>query len=63
MPVTSQIKGYPFECAFVLKEIKGAILADQIRSLDWKTRKAKYITRVPVEVLDEAVEKFSLLLQ
>jgi len=62
MPITSQIKGYPFECVFKLKEIKGAILADQIRSLDWKARKAKLITKAPADILQEAVDKFDLLL-
>jgi mRNA interferase MazF len=62
MPITSQIKGYPFECTFELKEIKGAILSDQIRPLDWKARKAKLITKAPADALQEAVEKFSLLL-
>ncbi len=63
MPVTSQVKGYPFECTFKLKEIQGAILSDQIRSLDWKARRAKLITKIPGDVLEEAVEKFSLLLR
>lgn len=62
MPITSQVKGYPFECMFELKEIKGAVLSDQIRSLDWKARKAKLITKVPAHTLQEAVAKFSLLL-
>ena len=42
MLITSQIKGYPFEVEIDLDVVKGAILCDQIRSLDWKARKAKY---------------------
>ena len=39
-PVTSEIKGYPFEVA--LDDGKdGAALADQVKSLDWRARKAR----------------------
>ena len=62
MPVTSQIKGYPFECLLECKEIKGAILCDQIRSLDWKARKASYVTNLTEEELAEIIEKFTVLL-
>ena len=37
-PVTSQVKGYPLEVSVASKRIKGAILADQVRSLDWRAR-------------------------
>jgi mRNA interferase MazF len=45
-PITSQIKGYPFEVTLSHKKIEGVILVDQIRSLDWVARKAKYIGSV-----------------
>lgn len=41
MPITSKIKGYPFETLIELQGKKAAILCDQIRSLDWKVRNAK----------------------
>lgn len=62
MPITSKIKGYPFELALQYKKIQGAILCDQIRSLDWRSRKAKYICSVKQSTLREAVTKFSALL-
>ena len=62
MPITSQIKGYPFECLLECKEIKGVILCDQIRSLDWKVRKASYVTKIPDGQWIEIVEKFTVLL-
>ncbi len=40
-PMTTQIKGYPFEVAMAGKR-PGAVLADQVKSLDWVERKAKY---------------------
>jgi mRNA interferase MazF len=62
-PVTSQIKGYPFEVALPpgLK-VTGAILADQVKSLDWRRRKASLITPSPPAILDEALGKVLALL-
>ena len=62
-PVTSQIKGYPFEV--VLPEglpIGGAVLADQVRSLDWQARKAARICQLPGETTDEVLGKIEPLL-
>lgn len=61
-PITSQIKGYPFEVLLKKGEIKGAILCDQIRSLDWKARKAKFAMHVPLSIMEEVIAKFSVLL-
>ncbi|TVR34735.1 MAG: endoribonuclease MazF [Spirochaetaceae bacterium] len=61
-PITSQIKGYPFEVRITLSRIQGVILADQIKSLDWKARKAKYVETAPGSLLDEAREKLNWLL-
>ena len=51
-PVTSRVKGYPFEV--VLPEgsgVVGVVLADQLKSLDWRARKSKLIERVSSDVL------------
>jgi len=51
-PVISRVKGYPFEVA--LPEaigVVGVVLADQLKSLDWRARKAKLIKRVSSDVL------------
>ena len=41
-PITSKVKGYPFEVALPDGlEVSGVILTDQIKSLDWKVRKAE----------------------
>ena len=39
-PLTTQVKGYPFEVR-VAGARKSVALADQLKSLDWKARKAK----------------------
>lgn len=61
-PVTSQVKGYPFEVVLPpgLK-VQGAILADQLKSLDWRVRKAQYICTISREVLDETVARIQAL--
>lgn len=62
-PVTSQVKGYPFEV--LLPEglgVEGAILSDQIKSLDWRARKARRIGHLPPDVLQETVGKILALI-
>jgi len=62
-PVTSQIKGYPFE---VLVPdglgVTGAILSDQVKSLDWKARKAEFACKLPSEKFNEVIRKLSTLI-
>jgi mRNA interferase MazF len=62
-PVTSQVKGYPFEVQLPpgLK-VEGAVLADQVKSLDWRGRKASMIVRSPAAVLNETVAKILALI-
>ena len=41
VPVTNQIKGYPFEVKLTGTGATGAALADQVKSLDWQARQAE----------------------
>ena len=61
-PVTSQTKGYPFEVPLSpgLK-VRGAILADHIKSLDWRARRAARIARIPEEQLSLVVRLIAAL--
>jgi mRNA interferase MazF len=61
-PVTSKTKGYPFEVKCNGKSITAVILADQVKSLDWRARKAKRIESTPQPVLDETLAKLKALL-
>ena len=62
-PVTNTIKGYPFEVVLPKGlKAKGAVLSDQVKSLDWKSRKAKRICTLPQEITNEVLGKISLLL-
>ncbi len=62
-PVTSQIKGYPFEVLLPAGlAVSGAILADHLKSLDWRMRKAKKAGKVPASLLAEVLSRLSPLL-
>jgi mRNA interferase MazF len=62
-PVTTQVKGYPFEVA--LPEglpLSGVVLADEVKSLDWRARQAVRIGAVPGEVVAQVLERLNALL-
>jgi mRNA interferase MazF len=55
-PVTSKAKGYPFEVALPAGlPVSGVILADQIKSLDWKMRKAEFVSRTSASVIEDVL--------
>ena len=62
-PITSQVKGYPFEVGLPLDgRITGVVLADQIRNLDWKTRRVQFECETTDGVVQEVIGKVSALL-
>lgn len=60
-PLTSQIKGYPFEVRIAGKQ-PSAALSDQVKSLDWQARKAIHKGRATSAELSEARAKITALL-
>ena len=57
-PVTSQAKGYPFEVEIPGGlPVAGVILADQIKSLDWRARRAQFACSLPRDALAELLAK------
>jgi len=62
-PVTSQVKDYPFEVAIPTgSKLAGVVLADQIKSLDWRFRRAEFICKLPRETTIEVIDKLGTLL-
>lgn len=62
-PITNQAKGYPFEVALPKgMGVSGVILADQIKSLDWKSRNAEFNCSAPHEVVNLVLDKLATLL-
>lgn len=63
-PITTIVKGYPFEVMLPpTGEITGAVLADQIKSLDWRARSARFACQVSEQVVSEVLGKVKALLQ
>jgi len=61
-PLTTKLKGYPFEVV-ISQNPPSAILADQIKNLDWRARKAKRKGEVTAAVLADVRAKLKALLQ
>jgi mRNA interferase MazF len=62
-PITSKIKNYPFELIMGNRKISGVVLADQIKSLDWKIREIEFITKEKPEKINEIIDKISVLFE
>lgn len=60
-PMTTQIKGYPFE-VLIAGSRPSAVLADQIKSLDWVVRKASHKGKVLPDELARVREKATALI-
>ena len=61
-PITLQQKGYPFEVVLPEGPVQGVVLADQVKSLDWRARKAELIGAVPRRVTEDVLSKLATLL-
>ena len=62
-PLTTQVKGYPFEVR-VPDGLKasGAILSDQVKSMDWRARKASLLCSLPDTTVRQVLNKVGTLL-
>ena len=62
-PITSKIKGYPFEVAIPSGlPVHGVILSDHVKSLDWKARRARYIASLPPKAIADVLARLSTLI-
>ena len=62
-PVTTQAKGYPFEVELTgVKGLKGVVLSDQVRSLDWQARGGEKAGRATDDVMAEVLARLKALL-
>lgn len=63
-PVTSKVKGMPFEVPVSTAglNVDGVVLTDHVKSLDWQTRRARFIERAPIAIVEDVVAKFDALL-
>ena len=62
-PITSRVKGYPFEVLLPPElPVEGAVLSDQVRSFDWRARKASRICTLPPATIHELLSKLQVLI-
>ena len=62
-PITTQAKDYPFEVAIAgERAVTGVILADQVKSIDWRARRAKVVDRVGADVVAKTLSLLRVLL-
>ncbi len=63
-PITTQVKGYPFEVKVPddVVKVSGAILSDQVKSMDWRARGASLICSLPEETVRQALNKVGVLI-
>ena len=61
-PLTSRVKGYPFEVALPEGgKAQGAILSDQLKSLDWRARNAVRFDRASEDTVAEVTARITVL--
>ena len=61
-PLTSKVKGHPFEVVFEIDGVASAVLSDQVKSLDWKIRHSKKKAVAPSLVMTHVRAKIKALL-
>lgn len=63
-PITNQSKQYPFEIAIAGKApVTGYVLADHVKSVDWRTRSSEWIGVMPEPVVRAVLDSVTLLLR
>ena len=62
-PMSTKVKGHPFEVVTEINGVESAVLSDQVKSLDWRIRRAKKKTSVTAEVMLHVRAKMKALLQ
>lgn len=61
-PITSRVGGYPFEVSLETDEITGVVIADQVKSVDWRARGARPAGKARIDVTLEVRAKLKALL-
>lgn len=63
-PLTSKVKGYPFEVELPGGyAVSGVVLSDQLKSLDWRSRKVSFIERVSPDLTAMVIARVLPLLE
>ncbi|MFO1193607.1 MAG: endoribonuclease MazF [Rhodoferax sp.] len=62
-PMSTRIKGHPFEVFAKIDGVECAVLSDQVKSLDWRVRRAKKKAVAPEAAMREVRAKLKALMQ
>ena len=61
-PLTSKRKPYPFALPIILDQVEGAVLVDQLKSLDWTGRRAEFHSKAAASLVAKVRQYISVLL-
>ncbi len=61
-PITSQVKGYPFEVPIDGGTVHGVALADHVRSVDWRERDMQFAEKASTDALESVVDRVTVLI-
>src|SRR5712691_9050744 len=61
-PLTSERKPYPFALPIKVDKVEGAVLVDQLKSLDWAGRQAQFHSKAEPALLTKVRQYISVLL-
>jgi mRNA interferase MazF len=62
-PITTRPKGYPFEVSVPADcGVTGVVLADHVKNLDWRARRAEFICRLPAPVINDILARLAVLI-
>src|SRR5438067_8107572 len=61
-PITSQVKGYPFEIAVNGAKVKGVVLCDHVRSVDWRERSTQFTERAESDTVEAVADRVAVLI-
>lgn len=60
-PVTSRVRDWPFEVRVDTPDMKGVILVDQLRTIDWDARGCRIVAAAPGDVISAVLDMLNLL--
>ncbi len=62
VPITSHVKGYPFEVAVSHRTIKGVVLADHLKNMDWRARGVTFAAKATAAVMGKVTRNIASLI-
>ncbi len=62
VPITSHVKGYPFEVAVSHRSIKGVVLADHLKNMDWRVRGVTFVAKASDVVMENVTRNIASLI-